>query len=489
MIIRWVCEKDKKAWMYPIEKCIYCKGPIKKQISSKAKVIGITKVNISSPLHPIIPYNVILLEDEYGNRMPKKTFKDYKIGDKYIVEKAKKDSAVVITKIKYDLGEALKQSISLLNSFDIKKGDKVLIKPSIIEPAYTYQAVNTNPRLLDEVIKFLKESGISDIVVGEQSLLGNDVGSAAKKSEILDVCLKHKVNVADLSKAEYIEKYYDGIKLEIAKEVFERKIINIPAMKTNSQIGISGAVENMVRVTSPKTQKSMFDKGIEKTLPMLIKVLPKFVTIGDATSGMHGNGPTSMGEPAFLNILYVSNDPAALDAVFAETGMFQKPLYLEEAQSIGAGISDIKEIEIAGDELDAAKLHLKPADKDATPHSRIKLIDGQSNPYIFNTALAMSSSLIGVPGYEVYLAIGKHIKQEQVAGKKRIVAYGSDAISRLKEIGAKYVAEISEDSEDIEKMSILKKILEDPKKEGLNVADKLTSKLAVFGVKIKKRFS
>ncbi len=489
MIIRWVCEKDNKKWIYPIEKCIYCKGTIKKQISSKAKVIGITRVNINSPLHPVIPYNVILLEDEYGNRMPKKTMKDYKIGDQYVLEKAKEDSAVVITKIKYDYGESLKQSIALLNSFDIKKGDKVLIKPSIIEPAYPYQAVNTSPRLLDEVIKFLKGLGVSDIVVGEQSLLGNDVGPAAKKSEILDVCLRHKVNVTDLSRAEYIEKGYDGIKFEIAKEVFERKIINIPVMKTNSQIGISGAIENMVRVASPKTQKAMFDEDIEKALPRLIKVLPKFITIGDATSGMHGNGPTSMGEPAFLNILYISKDPVALDAVFAETGMLPKPMYLEEAQSIGAGISDIKEIEIVGDELDAAKLHLKAADKDATPHSRIKLIDGKADPYIFNTALAMASGLIGVPGYDVYLAIGKHIEQEHVAGKKRIIAYGGDAISRLKEIGAKPVAEIPEDAEDIEKIVILKKILEDPKKEGLNVADKLTSKLAVFGGKIKKRFS
>lgn len=487
MIIRWVCEKDNKKWIYPIEKCIYCSGPIKKQVSAKAKVIGITKVNIPSPLHPITPYNVILLEDEYGNRMPKKTMRDYKIGDAYFLEKAKTDSAVAITKIKYDVGEALKQTLGLLK-FTFENTDKFLIKPSIIEPAYPYQAVNTNPQLLDELIRFLKEKGISDIIVAEQSMPGNDTKEGIKKSGILDVCQNHKVNVADLGKAEYVEKRQDGIMFAVAKEVLERKVINLPVMKTNSQIGISGAMENMVRVVSPKTQIELFDKNIEKTLPLLIKALPEFLTIGDAVSGMQGNGPTSMGEPAFLNILYASRDPVALDAVFAETCMFPLPKYLENAQNLGVGKSSIRELEIVGDELDAAKFHLKSADKEVTHHSRIRLIDGKADPASFNDALKMSSKLVGIVGYDLYLAIGKHFTQEQLHGKSRIVAYGRDAMSVLKEMGIGTVAEIPEDTDNVEKMVMLKSILENPNKKGLNSSDKIKSKLATFGSKIKKRF-
>ena len=62
MITRWICEKDNKKWLYPVEKCIYCKGPITKQKGTKIKVIGITQVNIPSPMHPLIPYNIMLLE-------------------------------------------------------------------------------------------------------------------------------------------------------------------------------------------------------------------------------------------------------------------------------------------------------------------------------------------------------------------------------------------------------------------------------------------
>jgi len=212
MIIRWICERDNKRWLYPIEKCIYCKGPITKQKGNKIKVIGMTQVFIPSPMHPLIPYNIILLEDEFGNRMPKKTMKKYKIGDEYIINKAKTEGAVIITKIKYDLAESLRESLGLLNSIYIEKNDKVIIKPSIIEPAYGYQAVSTNPKILEALISYLEENGIKDTVVAEQAMIGNDTMDAAKKAGIIDVCNKHDVKFIDIRKCDYIEKEVDGTK-------------------------------------------------------------------------------------------------------------------------------------------------------------------------------------------------------------------------------------------------------------------------------------
>ena len=103
MIIRWVCEKCDKKWIYPVEKCIFCKGNITKQKGTKIKVVGMTKVNIPSPMHPITPYNILLLQDEFGNRIPKKTMKEYKIEDIYVEERAKTKNAVAVIKIKYDI--------------------------------------------------------------------------------------------------------------------------------------------------------------------------------------------------------------------------------------------------------------------------------------------------------------------------------------------------------------------------------------------------
>src|SRR3989344_5408751 len=103
MILRWICKKCDRKWIYPIEKCVYCKNPVEKQKGTKLKVAGITKVNVPSVSHPIVPYNVLLLEDEFGNKMPKKTMKEFRIGDNYFEENAKTSDAVAIVKSKYDI--------------------------------------------------------------------------------------------------------------------------------------------------------------------------------------------------------------------------------------------------------------------------------------------------------------------------------------------------------------------------------------------------
>ncbi len=488
MIIRWVSEDGKRKWIYPIKKDIYTKGSIIKQVSKKAKVIGITKVNIPSPMHPIIPYHIILLEDEHGNRMPKKTMKNYKIGDVYEINPAATNDAVIITKIKYDIYEYLKESIELLYDYNISAADKILIKPSIIEPAYSYQAVTTNSELLNALVAYLKEKGAKDIVVAEQAMLGNDTMASAKKAGILDVCKKQEIPFIDLRNSECMEKTSDGFTFRIAKEILERKVINVPVMKTNSQIIISGAMENMLRVVDGDTQKKMFKEDINKTLPKLIKILPKFLTIGDAIIGLQGNGPTLLGEPAFLNMLFLSKDPVALDAVFSEAGILTTPRYVKIAPLLDAGNSDTKKIEIIGDELEASKCPLKAAEKNATAHTKIKLIDGNADPYTYNTALKIAAKLVGLLGEDINLVIGSLITKDMLKGKTRLVVYGKDAIKQMNVLGIKAIAEIPEDIDDTEKVMLLKSVLQNPDKENITPIDKLKSKIAGFGMKIKNKF-
>jgi len=370
MIIRWICEKCSKKWIYPIEKCVYCKENITKQRGTNIKVAGITKVFIPSPMHPIIPYNVLLLQDEFGNRLPKKTMKDYKIGDIYTEQRAKTKDAVSIVRIKYDIYEAIKESLGLLN-FELNPDDKVLIKPSIIAAAYPYQAVNTNPDFVNDLLKVLFELGLKkeNIMIAEQALVGSDSVDAASKAGILDVCKKNGVEFVDISKGPFEEVESNGYKFKVFKEALSRKVINCPIMKTNFQIGISGAQENLSRLVDEKTQREMYFEDIEKTLPKLVKAIPDVFTIADATSGMQAQGPLALGEPAFLNLILAGRNAAAIDAAFCEIAM------LEAASSFTK--VDLKKIEIVGNELDALKYPIKPANAHETAHPDIKVIDGR----------------------------------------------------------------------------------------------------------------
>lgn len=473
MIVRWVCEKCNKKWIYPIEKCVYCKGDVKKQKGTQLKVIGITKVTIPSPMHPIVPYNIILLQDEHGNRLPKKTMRDYKIGDIYTEQKAKTQDAVSIVKVKYDIYEAIKQAIELLN-LEFKPEDKILIKPSCVTAAYPYQVVNTNPDFLNALLLILFEKQIKkeDIMVVEQALIGSDAVDAASKSGIMEVCKKHNVLFVDASKGPFEEVEIDGYKFNIFKEALNRKVINAPIMKTNFQLGISGAVENLSRLTDEKAQRSMYVDGIENTFSKLMKAVPNISTLADATNGMQGQGPLTLGEPAFLNLVLASRNAAKLDAAFCEAAMIEVPDYIKN-------LNDSKNIEIVGNELDALKYPLKQPVPFETPHPDIRVIDGKSCPACLNLMYSLSSKLIGLRGDEIKIIMGYHINEDIIKSNDRIIALGDCVARRLEELGLN-IPRLGEQMDSIEQLLLLKKLLTTKGTPKITPIDRVKTKMKML---------
>ena len=474
MIIRWVCEKCNKKWIYPIQKCVYCKANITKQRGTKIKVIGVTKVFIPSPMHPIVPYNILLLQDEFGNKLPKKIMKEYKIGDTYTEQKAKTKDAVSIVKIKYDIYESIKEAIELINRFKLSAEDKILIKPSIITAAYPYQAVNTNPDFLHALLIVLFELGIKkeNVIVAEQALIGSDAVDAASKAGILEVCKKNGVEFVDISKGPFEEVESDGYKFRIFKEALIRKIINAPIMKTNFQLGISGAVENLSRLADDKTQRKMYFDDIENTLPKLAQAIPHIFTIADATNGMQAQGPLVLGEPAFLNLILASYNVAALDAIFCEIAMLEVPSSNKLIKNI-----DVKDIEVVGNELDALKYPIKSANPHDTVHPDIKVIDGKACPACLNIMHSLTSKLVGLRGKEINLVIGSMLTEDMLNGKERLVVLGECAIKKVGDFKIEPVAKINEHMDEVEQLVLLKKLLITEGKPKITSVDKVKSKI------------
>jgi len=362
MILRWICKKCNKKWLYPIEKCVYCKSDIEKEIGKQMKVIGTTKVHITCPPHPIAPYNIIIVQDEHGNKMPKKVMREYKIGEEYKREASDDESAVSIVKIKYDYYEAVKEALSLIKA-DIKD-QKILIKPNIFAAAYSYQAFTTNPKVIKSLLDYLIEKGVKkeNITIAEQVQFG-EAEKAFAKSGFTKLAKDYNINLVNLAETKFVEKQEGDFKFEISEEVLNKDlIINVPVMKTHMLLGISGALENMTRVVSVKTYKEL-EKDMEKAIKgiaVLNKLIGKYLTIGDASIGMQGNGPGMDGEPAFLNMILASKDPVALDKIFTEIGLLRDAKHVLAASDLDIGSSDLVDITVVGDELDACKRELKP---------------------------------------------------------------------------------------------------------------------------------
>ena len=478
-MINWVCNDCNKKWIYAVNKCIYCKKEVTRIEINPKKITGITKVTVPSPLHPIVPYNILLLEDEKGNRLPRKTMKSHKIGDEFVEEKAATENAVSIVKIKYDIYDAVKHALELIN-FEISPDSKILIKPNIIMAAYPYQAVCTNPQVIEAIITLLINKGIKkeNITVAEQSVLGEDTTKAAAKAGILSVCKKHSVKFIDLSKTEFEEKMIENHRFKISKEILNSNlIVNVPVLKTHSQLGISVALENMTRVVDIETQKNMAKTNPDEKIAYLNKEI-KYLTIADGSIGMQGTGPFTIGEPAFLNLILASKDPVALDAVFCELGMLNVPDYIKIANQNNVGNSNLKEIEIVGNELEAAKLELKKPSENLSPDPKIKVIDGKSWSGEHYTLYSILNRFGNLDTKKATIVMGEILNKETLPNE-RLIAFGDSAIEKLKELGIIPMAEIKGSPPDlVESYVLLKKLLAKEGEVKLSFFDQAKSKIS-----------
>jgi 3-hydroxybutyryl-CoA dehydrogenase len=82
----YYCDHCKKFWIYAVEKCIFCGGKLSQKEETKYHVIGYSEVHVPSTGNERVPYYVNLLEDEHGQKIIRKSFNKYRIGDFFSFE-------------------------------------------------------------------------------------------------------------------------------------------------------------------------------------------------------------------------------------------------------------------------------------------------------------------------------------------------------------------------------------------------------------------
>ena len=328
------CPKCKKIWQYPIEKCPECFLNLERMKSEKIKVIGVSKVNIPTLFHPKVPYFVLVLKDENGNKWVQKSIKEYKIGDVIKYETSHDKSAVAIWRIKYDVLEGIEKVIELIGGFDVNQNSKILILPTLDAPVHPHLAENTSPQFLESLIKYLIERGVKseNIKVVGQSFDEIPIEFSAQKSQLLRACQGYKILPLDLAKTKFIKKTQDNFTFEISEEVFNSDLIlNLPILK----VGKLSASENIFKFLKKENYLGLkylySDDGIMENLN---KVLPSYLTIADGQVIQKSNKFT-----AFLGLTLASFNPLNLDRVFAEITMIgDLPEYLKKVKIDGIPI-------------------------------------------------------------------------------------------------------------------------------------------------------
>jgi len=197
-------------------------------------------------------------------------------------------------------------------------GVNALVKPNLLAAAPPEAAVTTHPAVVRAVCEYLVERGASVTV-------SDSPGVGAFRKIIRTTGLEGALRDLPLSFAEFERKAAaEGKghfkKIELAAGALEADlIINLPKLKTHSQMGLTLGVKNLFGcVVGMEKPRWHFRTGVDiemfaRLLIEIHNILRPAVTIIDGILAMEGQGPGKRGTPRELGILAGSSDTFALD--------------------------------------------------------------------------------------------------------------------------------------------------------------------------------
>ncbi len=258
-----------------------------------------------------------------------------------------------------NIGEAIERQFELLGGVEkfVRRGDRVLLKPNFIAPKARHHATQTDPAVILETARILKDIGVRPFV-GDSPAWGN-VFACVKKLKMEEELRKLDVPVKQLDKTRWCRAGEKGTKVGISSVALDADVIfNMPKLKTHQQLTATFAVKNMFGcVTGKRKALWHFRKGgnAEDFCEFLIdiyKFLNPAVTIIDGVVAMDGPGPIS-GRARDLGWLIGGTDPIACEAVCCKLiniSADDVPI-IQTANKIGFGCSNVEKIETLGDDF------------------------------------------------------------------------------------------------------------------------------------------
>ncbi len=218
--------------------------------------------------------------------------------------------------------EMLRAGLDLIGGLDrlALGGKRVVVKPNVVNdrPPPT----TTNPEVVRAVVEAVRRNGAADVVVADSSgvirfptsdnLVATGIRATAEAAGARALSLDDGPWLKiEPEGAESLTRVY------VSKTVYEADVfINVPVVKTHRFAHYSCSLKNLVGIVHPRNRPSVtFLAGNwhERIAEINLAVHPQ-LTIADATTVMIAGGPTS-GTPAKANLLLLSGDRVALDAV------------------------------------------------------------------------------------------------------------------------------------------------------------------------------
>jgi uncharacterized protein (DUF362 family)/Pyruvate/2-oxoacid:ferredoxin oxidoreductase delta subunit len=264
-----------------------------------------------------------------------------------------------------DVEDAIRKGIKLIGGLEniIRVGQRVLLKPNLLEVRTGEQGATTDKRVVGTLVKMVKELGALPIVGDAAGIRFHGATERVlKQTGMREHCEALGAEVVSFDAAPPVETTIPEAKMlkscHFASTVLDcDMLISVPKIKTHFLTRFTGAVKNLLG-TLPGGQKTIAHligatpEGFAQVLVDIYTFLKPKLTVMDAVVGMGGTWRDK--DRVEVGLIIVGWDGVAVDAVASHIVGFNpmKIPTLHIAAERGLGEIDLNKIEILGEEID-----------------------------------------------------------------------------------------------------------------------------------------
>ncbi len=269
-----------------------------------------------------------------------------------------------ITVIYGDLPKEMTLSLLRETEFinDIPAGGKVGIKPNLVNTTPPEHGATTHAGIVEGIVEYLQEAGITDITILEGSWTGASTKEAFRKLGYEKIAEKYGVELIDTKKGPFEKLTYSGITMEISRSALELEyLIDVPVLKGHCQTLMTGALKNMKGLISDGEKRRFHSMGLHKPIAYLNGIIKADFCIVDGICG--DLDFEDGGNPVKMNRMFCCKDPVLTDSYIASLMGYRTEEigYLSLAGALMIGSTDLENAEIVELNKDESKTAPSPS--------------------------------------------------------------------------------------------------------------------------------
>lgn len=233
----------------------------------------------------------------------------------------------------------------------VSPDDKVVIKPNLVVSRRQWAGVNTDPRVVEALVKVMKDRGVCRITIGDGSGMGYSATKAFKICGYTNLAKRYGLKLADLERDRFVKQKVpiDGpfTTLEVAQTVLECNVlINVPVMKAHSEALITCSLKNLKGVMPREMKTAFHSVDLHRAIAQLASVVSPDLILVD---GLQGDLSSETGhKPVAMETMVLGTNPVEVDSVVADIlGYAPRTIrHIAHSADAGLGTCDLGQITI-----------------------------------------------------------------------------------------------------------------------------------------------